>query len=392
VNRLRFRALDADVHAQELPMKFAHLLCAAALLPLAACGDGIGGKDTAKTSETAPKKAEWTGDGMTSRDGEAAPDDVARPEMQLQVVLDRLGFSPGVVDGKMGLSTTNALKGFQEANSLTVTGEWDAATKSALQKWQAVPATRTVTIPADYAALTFAPLPEKPGDQAKLTTMGYETMLEKLAERFHTTPEVLIALNAPAGSAATKPAADREAPPAITPGTTLRVPNVGADAIVAANIGNPDWLATLASLGVGSEQPKADKIEVSKKAGAMKVFDKGGKLIAMFTVTTGSAHDPLPIGQWKIRGVGRNPDYAFDPALLRGVAASEGKHRLPPGPNNPVGVVWIDLNKEHYGLHGTPEPENIGRTESNGCVRLTNWDAARLAQMVAPGTTVNFVF
>lgn len=123
----------------------------------------------------------------------------------------------------------------------------------------------------------------------------------------------------------------------------------------------------------------------------MKVFDAADKLIALFTVTTGSAHDPLPIGSWKVKGVGRNPDYAFDPALLRGVAANEGKHRLPPGPNNPVGVVWIDLNKAHYGLHGTPEPQAIGRSESNGCVRLTNWDAARLAGMVSVGTKVNFV-
>lgn len=378
-------------------MKSVQLLCAAALLPLAACGDGIGKPEPEKTSETAPKKAEWTGDGMTSRDGSAAADDVARPEMQLQVVLDRLGFSPGVVDGKMGLATTNALKGFQEANGLTVTGEWDSATKAALQKWQAIPATRTVTIPADYAALTFAPLPEKPADQAKLSAMGYETMLEKLAERFHTTPEILIALNPEAHFTATTAAEDRTAAedkktaPTISPGTTLRVPNVGADEIVAANVDNVGWLATLGSLGVGSEQPDADRVEVSKKAGTMKIFDAGGKLIALFTVTTGSAHDPLPIGKWTIRGVGRNPDYAFDPALLREVAASEGKHRLPPGPNNPVGVVWIDLDKEHYGLHGTPEPQNIGRTESNGCVRLTNWDAARLAQMVSPGTKVDFI-
>lgn len=372
-------------------MKFSPLLCAAALLPLAACGDGIGGADTEKAVETAPKKAEWTGDGMTSRDGEAATDDVARPEMQLQVVLDRLGFSPGVIDGKMGLSTNNALKGFQEANGLTVTGDWDEATKAALAQWNAIPATRTVTVPESYTTATYAPLPEKPAEQAKLTALGYESLVEKLAERFHTTSEVLKALNPELDVAADPHASDVTPAPAIAAGASLRVPNVGADTVVAADIDNADWLATLASLGVGTIQPKAGKIEVSKKAGTMKVFDSAGKLIAAFTVTTGSAHDPLPLGSWKVRGVGRNPDYAFDPALLRGVAASEGKHRLPPGPNSPVGVVWIDLDKEHYGLHGTPEPQNIGRTESNGCVRLTNWDAARLAQMVAPGTKVDFV-
>lgn len=376
-------------------MKFSALLSAAALLPLAACGDGIGSSKAEKPSQTAPKKTEWAGDGMTSRDGETAKDDVARPEMQLQVALDRLGFSPGVIDGKMGLSTTNALKGFQEAKGLKATGEPDAETKAALAEWDAIPATRVVTIPASYVEAAFAPLPEKAAEQAKLASMGYETLLEKLAERFHTTPEVLRGLNPEAGLGAVDAGENAEtaasSAPAIAAGSKLRVPNVGADHIVAANVDNPGWLATLSSLGVGTDQPKADRIEVSKKAGTMKVFGAGDKLVALFTVTTGSAHDPLPIGKWKVRGVGRNPDYAFDPALLRGVAASEGEHRLPPGPNNPVGVVWIDLDKEHYGLHGTPEPQAIGRSESNGCVRLTNWDAARLAQMVSVGTKVDFV-
>ena len=371
-------------------MKMSPLCCAVAILALTGCGDRTDRADTPPEEKAAPKAAGWSGDGMTSRDGEAAPDDVARPEMQLQVVLDRRGFSPGVVDGKMGLSTANALKAFQEANALAVTGEWDAATKAALGTWQEIPATRVVTIPAGYADASFAPLPDKASEQAKLAAMGYESMLEKLAERFHTTPEVLQALNPDAGLA---PPAEGEAATGamIRAGTTLRVPNVGADAIVAADVDNAAWLATLASLGVGTAQPKAERIEVSKKAGTMKVFDAGGTLIAGFTVTTGSAHDPLPIGRWKVKGVGRNPDYAYDPALLRDVPASEGKHRLPPGPNNPVGVVWIDLNKPHYGLHGTPEPQAIGRAQSNGCVRLTNWDAARLAQMVAPGTQVDFV-
>lgn len=371
-------------------MKFIRLLCAVALLPLAACGGAADKSESRSKAETAPEKAVWTGDGMTSRDDHAAKDDLARPEMQLQVVLDRLGFSPGVVDGKTGLSTTNALRGFQEARGLKPTGERDAATKAALGEWDKIPATRVVTVPASYVETSFAPLPDKAGDQSKLATMGYESLLEKLAERFHTTPDVLRGLNPEAGLAAPD-APETAAAPAIAAGTKLRVPNVGSDHIVAANVDNADWLATLSSLGVGSDQPKADRIEVSKKAGTMKIFGADEKLIALFTVTTGSAHDPLPIGKWKVRGVGRNPDYAFDPALLRGVAASEGKHRLPPGPNNPVGVVWIDLNKEHYGLHGTPEPQNIGRTESNGCVRLTNWDAARLAQMVSVGTKVDFV-
>ncbi len=373
-------------------MKFVSLLCAAALLPLAACNASSGNKaEKAEKTEAAPKTVEASDDGMTSRDDAAAVDDVARPEMQLQVVLDRLGFSPGVVDGKMGISTVNALRGFQTANELQVSGELDAPTTAALRQWQRIAATRLVTVPASYADATFVPIPEKASERAKLAAMGYESILEKLAERFHTTPEVLKALNPNAAFAAPVADADNAVPAVIAAGTSLRVPNVGADAIVAADVTNVGWLATLTSLGVGTGQPDAERIEVSKKAGTMKVFDAGGKLIALFTVTTGSEHDPLPIGSWKVKGVGRNPDYAFNPALLRDVPASEGKHRLPPGPNSPVGVVWIDLNKEHYGLHGTPEPQAIGRSESNGCVRLTNWDAARLAQMVSVGTKVDFI-
>ena len=373
-------------------MKFASLLCAAALLPLAACNASSDRKAAPEgKTEAAPKTVAASDDGMTSRDDSAAVDDVARPDMQLQVVLDRLGFSPGVVDGKMGISTVNALRGFQTANDLKVSGELDAPTTAALREWQRIAATRLVTVPASYAEASFVPIPEKASERAKLAAMGYESILEKLAERFHTTPEVLKTLNPDAAFAAPVADADKAVPAVIAAGTSLRVPNVGADAIVAADVDNAGWLATLTSLGVGTSQPDAERIEVSKKAGTMKVFDAGGKLIALFTVTTGSEHDPLPIGSWKVKGVGRNPDYAFNPALLRDVPASEGKHRLPPGPNSPVGVVWIDLNKEHYGLHGTPEPQAIGRSESNGCVRLTNWDAARLAQMVSFGTKVDFI-
>jgi len=113
--------------------------------------------------------------------------------------------------------------------------------------------------------------------------------------------------------------------------------------------------------------------------------------VAAFTVTTGSRHDPLPIGDWKVKGVACNPPFAYNPELFWDVDEGQDKQRLPPGPNGPVGVVWIDLTKDHYGIHGTPEPALIGRTQSHGCVRLTNWDAARLAQMVSGSTKVSFV-
>jgi lipoprotein-anchoring transpeptidase ErfK/SrfK len=169
------------------------------------------------------------------------------------------------------------------------------------------------------------------------------------------------------------------------------VPNVGADRIEPGKVEDANWLRTLAALGVGTTQPKADRIVVSKAGNTLKTYDAAGKLTAIFTVSSGSSQFPLPLGNWKINGKSFNPTYSFDPALIVGADKNDAKQKLPPGPNGPVGVVWIDLNKEHYGIHGTPEPQTVGRAQSSGCVRLTNWDAARLAQMVTGSTKVEFV-
>jgi lipoprotein-anchoring transpeptidase ErfK/SrfK len=313
-----------------------------------------------------------------------------------------------VIDGKEGISTANALKGFQEANSLDVTGELDEATKEALEQWREVPATRVVRIPASWGEIEYQKVPEEPEDQAKMERLGYESLDEKLAERFHTTVEVLEQLNPggkPAGSKA-EPAASRTPSPTPTPtpqvsstasasatvfrpGQLVRVPNVGFD-LPKASSDDRDWSRTLASLGVGSEQPEVAEVVVDKSEGWLKGYDEGGKLVAMFTVTTGSGNDPLPIGEWKVLGVSKNPPFNYNPDLFWDADPGDEKAKLPPGPNGPVGVVWIDLSKEHYGIHGTPEPQTIGRAQSHGCVRLTNWDAARLAGMVSGSTKVVF--
>jgi lipoprotein-anchoring transpeptidase ErfK/SrfK len=332
------------------------------------------------------------------------PDSEARPTMQAQVVLDRLGFTPGVVDGKEGLSTRNAISGFQEANDLAVSGKLDPATVAALAQYQGIPATRVVTIPDDFAAGPFLRIPKDPQEQAKLPVLGYETLDEKLAERFHTTVATLKLLNpggVPAGSPAApatsqSPMPNTSADPAALPvstfraGQQIRVPNVGADAITAGSVTDKEWLATLTVLGVSSEQPKVARIVVSKSKGTLKAYDEAGKLVAVYTATMGSVHDPLPLGDWGINGISRNPKFAYNPALFWDAKPGADKAMLPPGPNGPVGVVWIDLTKPHYGIHGTPNPETIGRAESHGCVRLTNWDAARLAQMVSTKTKVHF--
>ncbi|MGV3511944.1 MAG: L,D-transpeptidase family protein [Novosphingobium sp.] len=336
--------------------------------------------------------------------GPAQQDDAARPVMQAQVVLERLGFAPGIIDGKTGLSTTNAVSGFQKANGLPVTGKFDDATMKLLSRWSNIAATRVVTIPDDFAAGRYEPLPKDPAQQAKLPEIGYTSLEEKLAERFHTTPEILRGLNPSiAQQAAARAAAEQQRkaqnPPTANPlppepyraGLQLRVPNTGGDRIDPSSVENKDWLATLAALGVSDSQPQASRIVVSKSRGTLEAYDKADKLVAVFTVTTGSSRDPLPLGDWKINGKSYNPEFSYDASLFWDVPDSKGEHLLPPGPNGPVGVVWIDLSKEHYGIHGTPEPQTIGRAESHGCVRLTNWDAARLAQMVTGATKVSFV-
>jgi lipoprotein-anchoring transpeptidase ErfK/SrfK len=173
-------------------------------------------------------------------------------------------------------------------------------------------------------------------------------------------------------------------------GQQIRVPNVGADRIDANAVPDARWRDTLAMLGVSSDQPQATKIVVSKSKGTLRAYDATGKLVGMYTATMGSQHDPLPLGRWKVVGISRDPDFTLNPDLFWDVSDREAKQHLPPGPNGPVGVAWIDLNKPHYGIHGTPEPQTIGRAQSHGCVRLTNWDVARLVQMVKPGAQVLF--
>lgn len=405
------------------------LIAATSILALAACGlNGTDryaeeGKGGAATQATAGSQS--LADSMASADGQPIANDIPDPEkrpiMQAQVALDRIGFMPGVVDGKMGMSTVNALKGFQEANNLQVTGKMDEATTQALARYQSIPATRVVTIPADWGQEQYFATPEKAADQAKLKTLAYTSLDERLAERFHTTVETLKALNpggrpagapAQAGGMTPSPTATATATTSPTPtasgsgapftpqpgpasffkaGQQIRVPNIGADRIEPGKVQDANWQRTLTALGVGTVQPKADRIVVSKAGNTLKTYDAAGKLTAIFTVSSGSKRFPLPLGNWEIRGKSFNPDFQFDPKLLEGVDESEGKHTLPPGPNSPVGVVWIDLSKEHYGIHGTPEPQTIGRAQSSGCVRLTNWDAARLAQMVSTNTKVEFV-
>lgn len=289
------------------------------------------------------------------------------------MILDHLGFSPGVIDGKEGQSYFAALRGFQIANDLVDTGTLDEATLARLEQWRDIPATRVVVIPESFAAGPFVPdLPANAAEQARLPRLGYRNLLEALAERFHTTPEAIAAMNPDV--------------PRIGVGSSIRVPNI---LNARSHIEGDDprgWSDTLKSLGVASDQPQAEKVVVDKSEGVVKVYAAQDKLIAQFPATMGSSNDPLPIGEWTIQGVARNPDFKYNPRLFWDVSNDKDSQLLQPGPNSPVGVAWLDLNKPHYGIHGTSQPQTIGRAESHGCIRLTNWDAARLAQMVKAGT------
>ncbi|QNE31277.1 murein L,D-transpeptidase [Sphingomonas sp. NBWT7] len=301
---------------------------------------------------------------------------IDRSILHVQVILDKLGFGPGVLDGRGGMSLVNALKGFQQSRGLPVTGKTDQATLRALYPYRSVRPTVTLTVDQRALAGPFVQtIPKDYADQAKLDGMFYSAPVEKLAEMFHTTPAVLAALNPGAQLAA---------------GQKMVFPNALPTSRAYPDDATPQWRQTLAQLNVDAAAPKADKIVVDKSDKLLRAYDAQGRLIGQYSATIGSASDPLPIGNWKVLHVSPNPDWKMNPKILKRVSDSKQAQIIPPGPNNPVGVVWIDLSREHYGIHGTPDPEKIGRTESNGCVRLTNWDAARVALMVKSGTPVIF--
>jgi lipoprotein-anchoring transpeptidase ErfK/SrfK len=295
--------------------------------------------------------------------------------LEAQVLLDRAGFAPGVIDGRTGMSFAQAVKGFQTSRGLSVTGEIDDATRAALG-FGSVAATRVLRVdPTDAHGPFTADIPKDPANQAKMSCLCYRNLLEKLAEKFHTTPQTILALN------------DPHVP--LGAGTPLRLPNVLPRTRSYGNV-KPDAAQMLSDLNVSGDLPRADKIVVDKSDGVLRLFDKEDRLLAQFPATMGSKHDPLPLGRWKVTTIVYNPPFHYQPDLFWDVADSKQEQRLPPGPNGPVGTVWIDLTKEHYGIHGTSAPETIQRAQSHGCVRLTNWDAARVSQMVEDGMEVIF--
>jgi lipoprotein-anchoring transpeptidase ErfK/SrfK len=275
--------------------------------------------------------------------------------IKMQVLLDRARFSPGLIDGEDGENVEHAIAAFQKERGLDPTGVLNQET------WDRLKETSNEPIVVDYALTEedadtplLDKLPTKMEKQADLKRLSYTSIREAVAEKFHMSEALLRALN---------PKASFE-----EPGESLAV------------------------LGVAKAPlPKVDKVEVLKAGKQLRALDEAGRVVAVFPATIGGGDKPTPSGVLKVAKVARNPTYVYNPDYAFKSVKAKTTFKIQPGPNNPVGTVWIDLGGDGYGIHGTPDPDKIGKTVSHGCVRLTNWDAEALASAVRKGTMVAFV-
>jgi lipoprotein-anchoring transpeptidase ErfK/SrfK len=268
--------------------------------------------------------------------------------LRAQVLFARAHFSSGEIDARYGTNMKGLIEDYQEAHGIPSSGIVDDETWKLLNADPKPAVVRALIAPEDVEG-PFAEIPVDMPEKATLPALSYSSPLEGIAEKYHASPELLQRLNPNASF-------DRAAEEILVPNVLVPPPE------------------------------KAARVVVSKSRSAVFALDAEGRLLARYAASTGSEHDPLPIGNWKILGVRRNPTFHYNPKLFWDADENDGKALIAPGPNNPVGVAWISLSKEHYGIHGTPEPSHIGKTESHGCIRLTNWDVTELVAIVSPGT------
>ncbi len=270
-----------------------------------------------------------------------------------QVALERIHFSCGFVDGDQGMRTQRMLRAYQQEHGLPVTGFLDPATRAAIGEPGEPFLTYTVK---EEDVASIMPKPQSWREKARLTRLGYNDIWELLAEKFHCTRGYLKALN---------------------PGVTT--PVAGTEVI-----GPKVYPA--------APLPLAASLRIYLSQTSLEALDARGHVIAFFPCSIARDKNKRPHGQLTVKVVDDNPDYTFDPALFADAAKAEGithKLTIPPGPRNPVGTTWIGLSLPGYGIHGTPDPEAISRTQSHGCFRLANWNAQKVLKMVDVGTPVD---
>jgi lipoprotein-anchoring transpeptidase ErfK/SrfK len=280
---------------------------------------------------------------------------IAPVRIKAQVLLDRARFSPGEIDGKSGGNFSKALMAFTRYSGLNSTGQLTEDAWQELTSAGSEPVLIEYTISDEDVRGPFVQsIPKKLELMKDLPALGYTSAREKLAEKFHMSQDLLQTLN---------------------PGRRF---DTAGQKIVVTNV------------ATGELPARATRIEVDKSARVVKAFGRDQRLLAVYPATIGSAEKPAPTGQLTVTGVSKNPTYRYNPKYeFKGVRTTK-PFTIKPGPNNPVGVVWIGLSREGYGIHGTADPSKVSKTESHGCIRLTNWDALSLASATAKGTIVDF--
>ncbi|MBB4006193.1 L,D-transpeptidase family protein [Allorhizobium taibaishanense] len=279
----------------------------------------------------------------------------AKPEITaLQVFLAREGFSPGAIDGHMGMNVQKALEAWQQKTGETLNPNDTDAIMERLRMNGGLPFTTYTITAADAAGPYVAQIPEDYSLKAAMPSLGYTSTTEMLAEKFHMDEGYLKSIN---------PGVDFT-----VPGSTVKVVNVGQP-----------------------HSGRVARIVADKARKQVLAYGEDGQLITAYPASIGSSDTPSPSGTVQVQRVAFDPGYTYNPKVNFQQAGNDKVLNIPPGPNGPVGTVWIALSKPTYGIHGTPEPSKIGRTQSHGCIRLTNWDATELAKMVQPGVTVEFV-
>jgi lipoprotein-anchoring transpeptidase ErfK/SrfK len=314
---------------------------------------------------------------------------------RLQVFLDRSNFSPGKIDGRYNEFTRKALSLYRESR-----GQQPQATPaqsgrhangapdvSGLDLAGVDPVFISYTV-TDADVQTVGQLPSHVPEQAKLKFLPYRDVADAIAEKFHSDIHFLEQLNP--GKLKGLKAGDQVKVPNVEPFELASVKDIKPGSETASQAANEveDQSETQTPTPGESAGPRNVSIKVDTKTNRLGVFE-AEKLIAAYPVTIGSAHNMSPIGEWKVRGISKLPTFRYDKEMLEHGERSGNFHMLPPGPRNPVGVMWIALNKKGIGIHGTNDPGSIGRAASHGCIRLANWDVVRLATKIKTGDKVS---